>query len=103
MIIVKSINGVGIRLSQERWNHIIRRHPEIENQKPKIVEAITEPEIIQKGDFGELIAIRFYPKTPLTKKYLVVAYKETDKNEGFIITAYFAQRPSKRRAVLWKR
>ena len=103
MIVVQSKNGVGIHLSQERWDHIVRRHPEIKDQRQKILDTINDPEMIQKGDFGELIAVRFYPKTPLTNKYLVVAYKEIDKKEGFVLTAYFAQRPSKRRAVVWSR
>jgi len=59
--------------------------------------------MIQQGDFGELIAIRFYEKTPLTSKYLVTMYKEVLDSDGFIITAYFASKPSERRKTVWKR
>jgi hypothetical protein len=63
---------------------------------------VTSPELIQEGDFAELLAIRLYPKTPLTRKFMVVAYRETSAEDGFIMTAYFASRPSARRKVLWR-
>lgn len=103
MIVIYSKNFIPIRLTEERWGHITKRHPEMESQKEKIEETISSPDIIQEGDFGELLAMRFYPKTPLTRKYLVVAYKELRKQEGFLLTAYFTSIPSKRRRVLWKR
>jgi len=103
MLIVKSKNNVPLRLTKERWNHIVLRHPEMENQKEQVLETVIDPDLIQRGDFGELIAIKFYEKTPLTSKYLVVIYKEVMDTDGFIITAYYATKPSERRQVLWKR
>lgn len=66
------------------------------------METISNPDIIQMGDFGELLAVRFYTKTPLTKKHLIVAYKEVSSQDGFILTAYFARSPSDRRRIIWK-
>jgi hypothetical protein len=59
--------------------------------------------MIQEGDFAELLAIRFYSRTPLTSKYLIVAYRELGPRDGFILTAYLAARPSARRTTLWRR
>lgn len=101
MLIVDSHNGVPVRLTNERWQHITRRHPEMAHQRERVLETVAEPEMIQQGDFGELLAIKFYPKTPLTSKFLIVAYKES-ADDGFIATAYFARRPSDRREVIWK-
>ncbi len=103
MIIVKSKNKVSLRLTGERWSHIANRHLEMSDQKERLLETITDPDMIQQGDFGELIAIRFYEKTPLTSKYLVTMYKEVLDSDGFIITAYFASKPSERRKTVWKR
>ena len=103
MIIIKSKNNIPLRLTKERWHHIIMRHPELDGQKEQVLETITEQDMIQQGDFGELIAIRFYEKTPLTSKYLVVIYKEVENTDGFVITAYYATKPSERRKVLWRR
>jgi hypothetical protein len=102
MIIVKSKNDIPVRLTTERWNHIIIRHPEMDSQKERVLDAIADPDLIQKGDFGELIATKFYAETPLTSKYLIVAYKEII-HDGFVLTAYFATHPSERRQTIWKR
>ena len=103
MIVIYSKNTIPVRITEERWGHITRRHPEMSTQKEKVEETISNPDIIQGGDFGELLAIRHYSKTPLTRKYLVAAYRELPKKEGFILTAYFTGAPSKRRRILWKR
>lgn len=102
MLIVYSRNNVPIRLTDERWQHIVARHPEMATQRERVLETVGKPEMIQQGDYGELLAIHFYHETPLTQKYLVVVYKEIEVNDGFIITAYFATQPSVRRIVLWK-
>ena len=84
MLIVHSVHGVPIRLTRERWRHICRRHPELVDQQEKL-------------------AVRFYRRTPLTSKYLVVAYKELGPQDGFVVTAYFARRLATWRERPWKR
>ena len=73
------------------------------NQKQKVLETIGNPDLLQMGDFGEVLAIRYYENTPLTSKYLVVAYKEIGEIDGFAITAYFTSSPSERRVEIWKK
>ena len=102
MVIVRSKNHVPIRLTIERWDHIIKRHPEMDGEKEKVLDTITDPDLIQQGDFGELIGIKFDEKTPLTSEYLVVIYKEVSNTDGFVITAYYAKNPSERRQTIWK-
>jgi hypothetical protein len=72
-------------------------------QREQVIETVAEPDMIQQGDFGELLALRFYAITPLTSKLLVVAYREISSADGFIVTAYLTGRPSTRRATVWKR
>lgn len=103
MVIVRSRNGVPVRLTEERWRHIMHRHPEMDSLRERVLETVSEPEIIQRGDFGELLAIRFYPQTPLTSKNVVVAYREISSKDGFVLTAYLVNRPSARRVIIWKR
>lgn len=102
MVVVYSKNRVPIRLTQERWAHIRERHPEVESQRARVLEAVESPNYIQQGDFGELLAVRHYSQTPLTSKFLVVAYREATHDDGFVVTAYFTSRPSGRRLTLWK-
>ena len=103
MWIVYSRNGVPVRLTDERWQHIITRHPEMTGLQEQVLETVSEPDLIQQGDYGELLAIRFYPETPLTSRFLVVAYREMGSDDGFVLTSYLTNRPSPRRGVLWKR
>lgn len=74
----------------------------MENQKNKVLETIIAPDLVQQGDLDTLVSAKLYAKTPLTKKFLVVLYREINKKDGFVLTAYFTKRPSERRKVLWK-
>lgn len=83
---VLSKNNVKIRLTKERWQHIINSHLEIDAKDfPGIINTIKDPEIILKGGTGELLAVR---KKSGSRLYYVVPYKEINKEDGFVITAY---------------
>ena len=73
------------------------------SQKGRVEETVAAPDLIQRGDFGEFLATRFYSTTSLGQKYLVVAYKEISDQDGFVLTAYFTNALLKRRQVIWKR
>jgi len=101
--IIRSRTGVPIRLTDERWKHVSKNHPEVAPMRQEILETIAEPDVIQEGDSGELIAIRMYERTPMTSKFLIVPYREVSKEDGFVLTAYLTSRPSSSRSVVWKR
>jgi hypothetical protein len=103
MLVVRSCNDVPVRLTEERWRHIVDQHPEMDGQRRKVLETLVQPDMIQEGDFGELLAIRLCAETPLGEKYVVVAYREIGAEDGFILTAYLTRRPSSRRETSWKR
>lgn len=75
----------------------------MEEQEERVLRTIEEPDSIQRGDFGELLAIRFYSEPPLARKYLVVVYRETSITDGFVLTAYVTRRPSAARETIWRR
>jgi hypothetical protein len=103
MKVIQSVAGVPIRLTSERTEHIERRHPEMNGEAPRILETLSSPDYVQEGDSGTLIAVKHYPKTPLTEKYCCVIYRELREDDGFILTAYFAARPADWRNIVWKR
>ncbi len=103
MLSTISRNGISIRLPDERWQHIRDRHPEMLDQQDRILETVADPDMIQQGDSGEKLAIRSYTDTTLGSKFLVVAYREISPDDGFILTAYFTNRPSTQRTILWTR
>ena len=101
MKIVLPKNRVPIRITDERISHILQNHPEMRDEEHKILETLKNPDSILDGDFGELLAVKFFPKTPVSKnKYLIVAYKEITDVDGFILTAYFSRKLSRRRRVI---
>jgi len=102
MIVIVSKNGVAIRLTQERWRHIVGRHPELRKQKDKVLQTLTSPDLVQEGDLGTLLSAKLFARTPLTEKFLVVIYRELGDTDGFVLTAYFTKELSKRRRILWK-
>ncbi len=78
-----SKNGILIRLTDERWKHIILMHPALENKQAQVLSTVKNPEFIFKGKGGELLAVSSTSK----RGYLVVIYKEKI-TDGFIITAF---------------
>jgi hypothetical protein len=84
MEVTYSVNGVPIRLSYERWYHIVENHDELASYFYEILETIGNPEFILRGNKGALKAIRNIGR----RKWLVVVYKELSKEDGFVITAY---------------
>jgi uncharacterized protein YuzE len=68
MLIVHSHNGVPTRLTEERWQHIMQRHPDMETQRERVLETMTEPDMIQDDDSMEAIRILDKP-TAITWDY----------------------------------
>jgi len=63
---------------------------------------LADPDLIQEGDLGTLLAIRFYAESPLTRKPLGGVDKEISQTDGLVFTAYFTSAPSVRVSG-WKR
>ena len=106
MDIAISKNGVPIRLTSERWQHITTGYPEIADYYYEILETLETPEIIYEGNNDAKIAIKkFQERFP---KFVVVVYKEIPNafgtNDGFIITAHFSNKEQefKKKKILWK-
>jgi hypothetical protein len=95
---VISINGVLIRLTLERWFHIVENHDEVAGYYDAVLDTVTNPELIVPGHRGSLTAIRSYGR----RRYLYVIYREVTSEDGFIITAYFSSKVNRKKA-LWKR
>jgi hypothetical protein len=44
--IADSVNGVAIRLTHERWEHILDSHPELASLRETLLDAIENPDYI---------------------------------------------------------
>ena len=98
MNVAYSVNGVPIRLTYERWYHIIENHDDLASYFYELLETVEKPDFVIRGNKGTLKATRNLGKN----KWLVVIYREVSKTEGFIITAYFLDNRPKGE-MIWQR
>ena len=93
-----SKNGVPIRLTTERWSHIIEEHAELSGLRSEVMTTVGEPVRIVAGGEGELLALRELE----LGKFLVVVYREL-VGDGFVITGFLTRRlrSLERRKQLW--
>lgn len=96
MDIAYSVEGVPIRLTTERWLHIVENHDEMAGYYDDVLNTIENPEWVLPGHKGSLIAVRNYGR----KRYLVVIYRQVSKEDGFVITSFFTEQID-RGNVLW--
>lgn len=96
--IAPSINGVPIRLTDERWEHIVYRRPSMASFVETILDGVENPEYILRGYKGTLIAVRLLGKNA----YLNVVYRELSRRDGFIITARIESSLNKSK-IIWRR
>jgi hypothetical protein len=93
--IVYSINNVPIRLTAERWYHIVENHDDVAGHYDDVLATVENPDLILRGYKGALIAVRGGGR----KGYFCVVYRETGEDDGFVISAFFTSEINKRQIV----
>lgn len=100
MDIINSVNKVPIRLTDERWVHIVENHDDVAGYYDEILDIVENPDYVVKGYGAAQIALRHVDEG----KFLAVVYKEIDRHDGFIITAYFTSKIMlEREVIIWQR
>lgn len=91
--------GTPIRLTDERWQHIVGAHPEMSGRRTEVVQTITEADGVVLGSDGAHIAFRIME----AGKAIVVVYREMHRHDGFVITAFTTRRLAAlaRRITAW--
>jgi len=95
---VISVDGVPIRLTEERWFHIVENHDDMAGHYDDVLETVADPDMVLSGYRGSLVAVRNYGKG----RYLFAIYRKVSRDDGFIITAYFSSKIDRKKAI-WKR
>ncbi|MDW7679396.1 MAG: hypothetical protein SCK70_02460 [bacterium] len=99
MNIAYSLNNIPIRLTDERWRHIVENHEDIAGYYDAVLQTVEDADYVIKGYGEALIALQEIKRN----KFLAVVYKEFD-DDGFIITAYFTSKLKlEREEILWKK
>ncbi len=91
MDVVYSKSGVPIRLTEERWLHIVENHDELADCYNDVLQVVEKPEWITRGQRGSLIAWRSFGR----RGFLCAHYREVADDDGFIITAYLKRKSTK--------
>ena len=98
MEVAYSVNDVPIRLTYERWYHIVENHDDLASHFHDVLDAIEKPDFVSRGSKGSLKASRNMGR----RKWLVAIYRELSKRDGFVITAYLLDRKPKGE-VIWRK
>lgn len=83
------MNDVPIRLTEERWLHIIEFHRELDRFQPEILFTVASPDKLYhsppevKANFGAAKVFDRLSEFGLARN-LVVHYKEVSQSNGFI-------------------
>ena len=91
--------GVPIRLTDERWAHIVEEHDDLDGRRLDVLAAIEGADLVVAGNDGERLALRFQTDG----RALVAVYRERSAVDGFVVTAFNASRHDRyrRRVILW--
>ncbi|MBI4947488.1 MAG: hypothetical protein HY840_13935 [Bacteroidetes bacterium] len=100
MDIAISQNKVPVRLTIERWIHIVEHHDDLAGYYDEVLNVVENPDLVISGYQNALIALREIK----AGKYLAIVYKEIKKTDGFIITGYFTAKMNlKKQIIVWKK
>ncbi len=82
---VDDLNGRTVELTEERWSHIVERHPEIQTLDKVMLQAVQAPDQHMLGRLANEEWYYVETDTPSNWLKVVVAYAE---GRGHIVTAY---------------
>lgn len=87
--------------SEERWKHIVLRHPKLKNKRALVLDAVANPNEVYIDKIGAIHSLKRL--TNEVSDYLVVIYYR-ENEEGYIRTAYYTSHSRKdRRYQLFKK
>jgi hypothetical protein len=100
-MLIKDIFQDIIELTDERWSHITREHPEVGIYKDRIQSVLSSPDYVKKSlrDTAVLLYYKFYDDIFDGKYFLVAVRKDL---RSFILTCYISD-IIKKGETLWEK
>ena len=96
--IANSINGVPIRLTDERWAHIVDSHPDLASYRETVLDVVENPDYILASRRGAFAAVTVLGR----KAFLHVFYVEKSRTDGFILSARVERKMVKAK-IVWRK
>lgn len=72
MEVAYSVNGVPIRLTYERWYHIVENYDDLASCFHEVLDTVEKPDIVVRGNKGTLKAARNIGR----RKWLVIVWRQ---------------------------
>jgi hypothetical protein len=93
-----AFDGTKVVLKEERWRHIVLRHPELKDKRGFVLVAVSNPDEVYVDSGGAFHVLKKFVSE--VSDYLVVVYVK-EHGEGYIRTAYYtsSQRKARRYRV----
>ena len=90
-----------IKLTDKQWSHIVEEHPEIEPYKNRLLEVLSNPDLVKRSKRNKdtFLYYRYY-KDIFKGKYLLVVART--KSKSMLLTCYITDR-IKKGDLIWKR
>jgi len=85
-------DGRRVILTDDYWQHIKFRHPEIEDDQDSLIRTVEKPDETFQDNRGGVHALK-----RLDKSHFIVVIYEFENDIGFIRTAYITNDKRKRR------
>jgi len=100
-MIYTDIFGDTIELTDERWFHIVKEHPEVRQYKDRIQEVLASPEYVKMSnrDKDVLLYYKFYNDIFMGKYMIAVAKKQS---RSFILSCYITD-VIKKGVTIWEK
>jgi len=73
---VIAFDGTMVLLSEERWKHIVLRHPELEDKVAQVLAAVANPDDVYVDPIGAVHVLKRL--THEISDYLLVIYRKED-------------------------
>ncbi|MGB9671535.1 MAG: PBECR2 nuclease fold domain-containing protein [Candidatus Bathyarchaeales archaeon] len=91
---ITAFNGTKVLLTDERWKHIVLRHPELENKLSLVLDTVANPDEVYLDHAGMFHALKRLSGE--VSDYLVVIYGKENR-EGYIRTTFYTSSRRKNR------
>jgi len=97
VMFVIAFDGTKVVLREERWRHIVLRHPELKDKRDFVLLVVSNPDEVYVDSAGAFHVLKRFVDE--VSDYLVVVYVK-ERGEGYIRTAYYTS--SRRKARRYK-
>jgi hypothetical protein len=92
--------GEEVILSEDVWEDIILKHPEVKSFLKEIGDTIAKPDFVKESVYDSRSKLYYlFHKHIYNGKYLVIVVKTVDIN--FVSTIYLTNNPIKKGRVIW--